>query len=199
MSEIAVGRWQWRAVAYWQFSPYALWSCDRFRGPHFRATCKRTGVVGGEFGLYAIRRFATTCTSTAGGTAGVMESPDFTTLTALIAWQVERQRTILVTVLATYGSAPRPPGALFAVSADGRVAGSVSGGCVEAELVERFARRWPERPEIVQFGGNDQAERLRLPCGATLELLIEPAPRPHNCACGAMQWGGARPWNASSM
>ncbi len=105
-----------------------------------------------------------------------MESPDFTTLTALIAWQVERQRTILVTVLATYGSAPRPPGALFAVSADGRVAGSVSGGCVEAELVERFARRWPERPEIVQFGGNDQAERLRLPCGATLELLIEPAP-----------------------
>lgn len=105
-----------------------------------------------------------------------MESSELTTLTALLAWQAEGQGSILVTVLATYGSAPRPPGALFAVSADGRMAGSVSGGCVETELVERFGRRWPARPEIVRFGDNDQAQRLRLPCGATLELLIEPSP-----------------------
>lgn len=105
-----------------------------------------------------------------------MDSPDLTTLTAVLAWQAEGQGAILVTVLATYGSAPRRPGALFAVSTDGRVAGSVSGGCVEAELVERFGRCWPARPEIVRFGHTDQAERLRLPCGAMLELLVEPFP-----------------------
>ncbi|MHB1951762.1 MAG: XdhC family protein [Acidiferrobacteraceae bacterium] len=105
-----------------------------------------------------------------------MESPDLITLDALLAWQAEGQNTVLVTVLATYGSSPRPPGALFAVSRDGRSAGSVSGGCVETELCERFAHHWPASPEILRFGDRDQAERRRLPCGATLELLIEPSP-----------------------
>jgi len=82
----------------------------------------------------------------------------------------------LVTVLRTWGSSPRPPGSLLAMSAAGALAGSVSGGCVEAELLARFqAGELAEPfPTLVDFGvDSDQASRLGLPCGRRLELLIE--------------------------
>jgi xanthine dehydrogenase accessory factor len=82
----------------------------------------------------------------------------------------------LVTVLETWGSAPRPPGALLALRDDGLVVGSVSGGCVEDDLIERV--RTGERvatPQLVNYGvSKEEAARFGLPCGGTLRLVQEP-------------------------
>lgn len=97
-------------------------------------------------------------------------------LEAAVGWLDQGQTVYLVTVGATWGSAPRPIGSLLAVSGDGREAGSVSGGCVEQDLVQRvrageFAMGGPHR---VTYGvTRDQAERFGLPCGGRLELVLE--------------------------
>jgi xanthine/CO dehydrogenase XdhC/CoxF family maturation factor len=78
-------------------------------------------------------------------------------------WLRAGERVALVTVLRTWGSSPRPPGSLLAMSAAGALAGSVSGGCVEAELLARFqAGELAEPfPILVDFGvDSDQASRL---------------------------------------
>lgn len=101
---------------------------------------------------------------------------DVEVLSAARAWLHDGKRVALVTVLRTWGSSPRSPGALMAISDGGGIVGSVSGGCVEAELV----RRWRERelpepfPTRVDFGvRNEDAARYGLPCGGRLELLVE--------------------------
>ena len=111
------------------------------------------------------------------------EGADAQVLTAALDWLRAGQRVALVTVLHTWGSAPRPPGSLLAMGSDGVLAGSVSGGCVEAELLGRFqAGELAEpMPTLVDFGVDSQeAGRLGLPCGGRLELLVEelPAPEP---------------------
>jgi xanthine dehydrogenase accessory factor len=82
----------------------------------------------------------------------------------------------LVTVIETWGSAPRPPGALLALRGDGLVVGSVSGGCVEDDLIERV--RHGERaatPSLVAYGvTKEEAARFGLPCGGNLRLVQEP-------------------------
>jgi len=98
-------------------------------------------------------------------------------------WLGGGQRVALATVLRTWGSSPRPPGALLAMSAEGALVGSVSGGCVEEELLARFqagelAEPFPTR---VDFGvDRADAGRFGLPCGGRLEVLVEelPAPEP---------------------
>jgi len=86
------------------------------------------------------------------------------------------QRAVLATVVHTWGSAPRPPGALVAIRGDGQIVGSVSGGCIEDDLVERIrtgilAVALPER---VRYGVSaDEANRFGLPCGGTIELVVE--------------------------
>lgn len=93
---------------------------------------------------------------------------------ALLAWE---GKGALATVLPTYGSSPRPAGSMAAIRADGAVVGAVSGGCIEAELIERVRRGLPSRPERLTFGGSDgENRRLGLPCGGRIELLWEPAP-----------------------
>ncbi len=91
-------------------------------------------------------------------------------------WLAERRRVWLTTVVETWGSAPRPPGALLALRDDGLVVGSVSGGCVEDDLIRRV--RDGERvakPSLLLYGvDKEQAARFRLPCGGTLRLLQEP-------------------------
>ncbi|WP_238446881.1 XdhC family protein [Azohydromonas australica] len=94
-------------------------------------------------------------------------------------WAAEAKRCWVATVLRTYGSAPRPVGAMALLCEDGRVAGSVSGGCVEDDLIELL------QTDVMGVGngrllvyGRDTEERarLRLPCGGSLELWAEPAP-----------------------
>ncbi len=104
-----------------------------------------------------------------------MHSADQEVLDAALDWLRGGRRVVLATVVRTFGSAPRPLGALLALSDDGRLIGSVSGGCVEADLLERVARDFPVRPELARYGvTQDEARRFGLPCGGSLELVLEP-------------------------
>ena len=108
-----------------------------------------------------------------------MDSLDLQVLSALRRWAEEGYRFALVTVARTWGSAPRPAGAWMALRDDGRVQGSVSGGCIEDDLIARMAdgRIGGSQPFVLSYGvTRDEAARFGLPCGGTLELLIEPAP-----------------------
>lgn len=81
----------------------------------------------------------------------------------------------LVSVIKTYGTSPRPVGSLLAVCSDGAFSGSVSGGCIEDDLLERLVQSPPQRPEVAVYGETeDERFRFGLPCGGTLELLLEP-------------------------
>jgi xanthine dehydrogenase accessory factor len=101
---------------------------------------------------------------------------DFEVLNALCRWADEGAAGALVTVLRTWGSSPRPPGALLAIRRhDGHMVGSVSGGCVESDLVERYINlEFNQPPTIVNYGVDPAgAARFGLPCGGQLELLVE--------------------------
>ncbi len=88
----------------------------------------------------------------------------------------------LVAVARTWGSSPRPPGSLMAMNARGEVVGSVSGGCIEDDLVRRVQQLATARmhgttalPEVLRYGiSADEAHRFGLPCGGTVELVVEP-------------------------
>jgi xanthine dehydrogenase accessory factor len=106
-----------------------------------------------------------------------MDSVDLEVLRQAVGWLDEGRRVLLATVIGTWGSSPRPVGALAAIRDDGRVAGSVSGGCVEDDLAARHcgADR-PLAPLRRTYGVSaEEARRYRLPCGGRLELLLEPA------------------------
>ena len=107
-----------------------------------------------------------------------MESLDLRVLTDVLAWRQAGHRVTLVTVVETWGSAPRPPGALLAVRDDGGVSGSVSGGCVEDDLIARIRTGEyadMQRPSMVAYGvTKEEATRFGLPCGGTLRLVQEP-------------------------
>ena len=84
---------------------------------------------------------------------------------------------MLVTVVRTWGSSPRPEGAMLAIRDDGRVVGSVSGGCIEDDLIARVRSEgvFVARPQIQRYGiSADEAHRFGLPCGGTIELALEP-------------------------
>lgn len=108
-----------------------------------------------------------------------MDSQDLQVLAALRRWAAGGHRVALITVARTWGSAPRPAGAWMALCDDGKVQGSVSGGCIEDDLIERMrdGRIAGSRPFVLRYGvTRDEAARFGLPCGGTLELLVEPAP-----------------------
>lgn len=104
-----------------------------------------------------------------------LESSDKEVLRAALAWRRAGERVTLITIARTWGSSPRAVGALAAVRGDGRLAGSVSGGCVEEDLIQRLCGQDPPlRPEIVTYGvGGQEAARFGLPCGGRLELVVE--------------------------
>ena len=124
-----------------------------------------------------------------------MENIDITVLRTLRDWRMQGKCALLVTVVNTWGSSPRPAGSIMALSEDGTVIGSVSGGCIEDDLVCRHTGA-PDRdhthdeasarpgipdapPRFVKYGITaDEAHRFGLPCGGTLELLIESNPEP---------------------
>jgi xanthine dehydrogenase accessory factor len=105
-----------------------------------------------------------------------MESVDLEVLRRVVSWLREGRLTTLVTIVKTEGPAPRPLGALLAVEGDGESAGSVSGGCVEEDLVERIVRgEFTGSPATVRYGGSEEDERrYKLPCGGAMELVVEP-------------------------
>jgi xanthine dehydrogenase accessory factor len=100
-------------------------------------------------------------------------------IAAALEWLDGGQRVALVTVARTFGSSPRPPGALMAASERGDWVGSVSGGCIESQLVARLRADWPQLPVVREFGvTRDDALRAGLPCGGRVEILIEPLNTP---------------------
>ena len=106
-----------------------------------------------------------------------MDSVDIEVLRSAEAWRKEGRRVALGTIVRTWGSAPRPVGAMVAIRDDGQVVGSVSGGCVEDDLIEKTKNRFltADRPQHITYGvTNEEATRWGLPCGGTLELVMEP-------------------------
>ena len=106
-----------------------------------------------------------------------MDSVDLEVLRRSAEWLDAGKRVLLVTVVRTWGSSPRPPGALLAVREDGQVVGSVSGGCIEDDIVERSRREgaYVTRPQAVTYGVSaEDARKFGLPCGGTIQLVLEP-------------------------
>lgn len=108
-----------------------------------------------------------------------MDSVDLQVLATARTWAAAGHRLAWVTVVRTWGSAPRPPGSWLVVRDDGLVEGSVSGGCIEDDLVARMreGRMLKGQPFAITYGvTQEEAARIGLPCGGTLELVVEPDP-----------------------
>jgi xanthine dehydrogenase accessory factor len=106
-----------------------------------------------------------------------LDSIDLEVLKSSAAWLAAGRRCQLVTVVKTWGSSPRPEGAMLAICDDGTVVGSVSGGCIEDDLIARVRAEGitRDKPELVTYGiSADEAHRFGLPCGGTLQLALEP-------------------------
>ena len=106
-----------------------------------------------------------------------MNSIDLDVLRTALAWMGTGHRVTLGTVVRTWGSSPRPPGSVMALRDDGRVVGSVSGGCIEDDLIYRLRQDDPAftRPTLTVYGAHaDEAQRFGLPCGGTVEVVLEP-------------------------
>ena len=109
-----------------------------------------------------------------------MDSVDLDVLKQCDEWLDANHRVLLVTVVKTWGSSPRPEGAMLAVRDDGLAAGSVSGGCIEDDLIERMRREGMQQAgcDVVTYGVSaDEARRFGLPCGGTIRLVLEPLTR----------------------
>ena len=130
-----------------------------------------------------------------------MENLDVVVLRTLQGWRAAGRRALLATVVRTWGSSPRPVGSIMALCEDGAVVGSVSGGCIEDDLIDRHTRAYAQSappdvartdadhripsgpPTFVKYGVSaDEAHRFGLPCGGTLELLLEYDPDPVSLA-----------------
>lgn len=116
-----------------------------------------------------------------------MENLDVMVLRTLRDWRKAGKRALLATVVRTWGSSPRPVGSIMALCEDGAVVGSVSGGCIEDDLIYQHTQAYASAtsggsskaipsgpPGFVKYGITaDEAHRFGLPCGGTLELLLE--------------------------
>ena len=90
-------------------------------------------------------------------------------------WRDEGREVALATVIATWGSSPRPVGSQLVADADSRFEGSVSGGCIEGAVIEE-ARKVMDSgaPSVLEFGvSNEQAWEVGLACGGTVRVLVE--------------------------
>ena len=106
-----------------------------------------------------------------------MDSVDIEVLRSAEAWRKAGHRVTFGTIVRTWGSAPRPVGALVVIRDDGQVVGSVSGGCVEDDLIDKVksGNVAKDKPQLITYGvTNEEATRWGLPCGGTLELVMEP-------------------------
>lgn len=96
----------------------------------------------------------------------------------LLGWLREGQRAWLCTIVETWGSSPRPVGSWLAIGESGQWSGSVSGGCLEEDLLRRTAEKGPEQPALIDYGITDEdRDHFQLPCGGRIRLLVEPFQR----------------------
>src|ERR1700687_2631286 len=103
-----------------------------------------------------------------------MQSLDLDVLEHALQWRRAGKRVWLVTVAQTFGASPRPPGSLLAIREDGILVGSVSGGCIEDDLVARRGQYSGRAPQFASYGvTSEEARRFGLPCGGELEVIIE--------------------------
>ena len=103
-----------------------------------------------------------------------MQSLDLDVLERARAWRAEGRHVWLLTVAQTFGASPRPPGSLAAIRDDGILVGSVSGGCIEDDLVARRGEYAGAVPQFARYGVSaEEARRFGLPCGGELEIIIE--------------------------
>lgn len=106
-----------------------------------------------------------------------MDNVDTQVLKKADDWLRAGHRAVMGTIVRTWGSAPRPVGSLVVIRDDGLVVGSVSGGCIEDDLVDRVRAKAlaADKPQRVKYGVTaEDAFRFGLPCGGTLEIVLEP-------------------------
>jgi xanthine dehydrogenase accessory factor len=107
-----------------------------------------------------------------------MQSLDLDVLERARDWRGAGHRVWLLTVAQTFGASPRPPGSLAAMRDDGILVGSVSGGCIEDDLVARRDEYTGRKPHFAAYGVTaEEARRFGLPCGGELEVIVEPEVR----------------------
>ena len=103
-----------------------------------------------------------------------MQSLDLDVLERARDWKRAGHRVWLLTVAQTFGASPRPPGSLAAIRDDGILVGSVSGGCIEDDVVARREEYAGRAPRFVGYGVSaEEARRFGLPCGGQVELMVE--------------------------
>lgn len=109
-----------------------------------------------------------------------MESIDKLVIRTAVEWAEEGCRFLLATVVETWGSSPRPIGSMMALREDGRIVGSVSGGCIEDDMIFKYSTDHQgldaplALPTLVTYGVSaEEARRFGLPCGGTIKLMLE--------------------------
>jgi xanthine/CO dehydrogenase XdhC/CoxF family maturation factor len=104
-----------------------------------------------------------------------MDASEEDVLQQALAWRGAGRKVALATVIATWGSSPRPVGSQLAVSDTGEMVGSVSGGCIEGAVVREAAEVMAgAKPRLLDFGvTNEQAWEVGLACGGKLEVYVE--------------------------
>lgn len=106
-----------------------------------------------------------------------MNSMDQQVVVQLNQWLKAGKQCWLCTIIKTFGSSPRPIGSLLVCNEDGQYNGSLSGGCVEDDLRESIFKGElaKDKPERIKYGvAVEDVIRLGLPCGGTLEVVVEP-------------------------
>jgi len=101
--------------------------------------------------------------------------PDQDLLELAQTWKESGRAVALATVIETWGSAPRPSGSHLVIDGDGRFEGSVSGGCVEAEIITEAMESLADgTPRLLEFGVADEtAWRAGLACGGRIRVFVE--------------------------
>ncbi len=107
----------------------------------------------------------------------IMDNIDLEVLKTAVQWSESGAYTLLATVVRTWGSAPRRVGSLMTIREDGHVKGSISGGCIEDDLIQKIStgEYRDRKPRVLTYGlSADEAHRFGLPCGGTLQFVLEP-------------------------
>jgi xanthine/CO dehydrogenase XdhC/CoxF family maturation factor len=96
-------------------------------------------------------------------------------LAQVAEWRAAGEMTAIATVVETWGSSPRPVGSQMAVTQSGKMAGSVSGGCIEAAVAEAAAGSFKTgKPQVLEYGVTDErAWEVGLACGGKLTIFLE--------------------------
>ena len=96
-------------------------------------------------------------------------------LSVAAAWAAQGERVAIATVTETWGSSPRPAGSQMAITTSGRMAGSVSGGCIEGAVADAALQTISSgKPQLLDFGvTNEQAWEVGLACGGKVKVFVE--------------------------